>query len=147
MSMRAQPATAMLLATSVLACGCSGRKAGDPFSYTKVAGKVCYEDGSLIPVRALVLTFIPLETVAIDKKFARPGRAVVDGASGAFESATTFSPHDGIVTGRHRVVLGGVDNVRLPESLVPARYKDQMQSPIEIDTRKQPLEIRVARPK
>jgi hypothetical protein len=135
----------VLLGIAVVIRGCfSG--SDDPFRYMKVSGKVCYEDGSLIPAKRLVVTFIPAETVSENKKFARPGLATVDDTTGEFRSATTRKPNDGIVFGRHRVVLSVSDREPLPDDVVPAVYKDQTKSPLEVDTRKQPFDIRIARP-
>ena len=69
----------------------------------------------------------------------------VDEKTGEFQSATTRKPNDGIVYGRHRVVLGVSGREPLPDDIVPALYKNQTQSPLEVDTRAQPFDIRIAR--
>jgi len=135
---------AVIASLVVVTRGCSGRS-DDPFRYASVYGKVCYEDGALIPAKGLVLTFLPVETVSDNKKFARPGLALVDEKTGEFQSATTRKPNDGIVYGRHRVVLGVSGREPLPDDIVPALYKNQTQSPLEVDTRAQPFDIRIAR--
>ncbi len=139
-------AAAVLLALALIARGCAVRS-DDPFRYVGVYGKVCYEDGTPIPAKSLVVTFIPVETVSQNKKFARPGLALVDENTGEFRSATTRKPKDGIVFGRHRVVLGSSDRDPLSDDVVPAVYRNQAQSPLEVDTRMQPFDIRIARPR
>lgn len=135
----------VLLGIAVVARGCFGGS-DDSFRFINVSGKVRYEDGALIPAKRLALTFVPLETVSDNKKFARPGLALVDEKTGGFRAATTKKPNDGIVFGRHRVVLSVLDREPLPDDVVPAIYKDQAKSPLEVDTRKQPFDIRIARP-
>lgn len=135
----------VMVVIAIVARGCLGGS-DDPFRYVRVSGKVCYEDGAPITGKSLVLTFVPVETVSSDKKFARPGLAIVDANSGEFQSATTLKPNDGIVFGRHRVVLSTSDRQPLPDDVVPAIYKNQARSPLEVDTRNQPFDIRIARP-
>lgn len=139
-------ATMLLVGIAVAVRGCFARS-DDPFRYVQVSGKVCYEDGAQIPAAGLVLTFIPLETVSAEKRFARPGSALVAAETGEFQYATTRKPKDGIVFGRHRVVLSVSGKEPLSDDVVPAVYRDQTQSPLEVDTRNQPFEIRIKRPK
>ena len=74
--------------------GCGG---GDPFSYVKVSGKVTYEDGSLIPVESLELTFFPQSGPIDPKTYPRPGLAGVDKATGTFSFVTSHKAGDGLV--------------------------------------------------
>ena len=53
-------------------CPLAGCGEKDPFSYQKVSGKVTYEDGSLIPVPAIQLTFSPLAKSDDPKRSTRP---------------------------------------------------------------------------
>jgi hypothetical protein len=138
-------AAAVMASLALISRGCFGGS-DDPFQYKRISGKICYEDGAIIPAKGLVLTFIPLETVSNNKRFARPGLALVDDKTGEFRSATTRKPSDGVVFGRHRVVLSVSTGEPLSDVVVPVVYKDQIRSPLEVDTRDQPFDIRVARP-
>jgi hypothetical protein len=135
----------LLLCVSLLPL-LSGCGPSDPFSYVQISGKITYEDGTLIPVRHLELTFVPQSAPLDAKTYPRPGVAVVDTATGEFHAVTSHRYNDGLVRGKHKVVLGGVSSFPLPPSLVPPEYCDFTKTPLEVDTAQQPFVLKVRKP-
>ena len=127
----------------LLAPGCGSR---DPFSYTRVNGKIVYEDGTLIPVDPLVLTFYPQRPPIDAKTFPRVGTAHVDKETGTFRAVTTSKPGDGLVRGKHKVTLTDSWRQPLDASLVPPEYGDPAKTPLEVDTADLPFELEVRKP-
>ena len=74
------------------------------------------------------------------------GVAVVDGATGEFHAATSHRHNDGLVPGKHKVVLVGISSSPLPSSLVPPEYCDPAKTPLEVDTAHQPFVLKVRKP-
>ena len=134
------------LASVVAGCaiGCSD---GSPYNLVKVAGSVKYEDGSLIPAETIMLKFEP-EAAALDAK-THPRKAYgrVNVADGAFDTMTTHQYGDGVVAGRHKVLIIPTTSEGKVTKLVPDEYLNSATTPVEIDTDNQPLEIRVKKPK
>jgi hypothetical protein len=127
----------------LLAVGCGAK---EPFRLVMASGKVTYEDGSLIPVDSLTVTFLS-ETPPIDPKtYPKPGMGIVDKATGEFHAITTHKANDGLVRGRHKVVLGTPRGPVLP-SIVPSEYCNSAKTPLEVDTDSQPFELKVRKPK
>jgi hypothetical protein len=121
-------------------------KGTDPYTYRRVSGDVLYEDGQVIPVRALQLTFVPLAPPINPRLNPRPGFAIVDVKTGAFISATSRKPGDGIVQGTHKVLLSGENRMPLPEDLIPAEYANFKTTPLEVDTKTGTLHLKVKKP-
>jgi hypothetical protein len=134
-------AAAILLS---LLAGCSSN--GDPFSYVKVSETVTYEDGSKIPASDLELWFFS-EAEAIGNAHPKPGMVIVNSKTGEFADVTTHTFHDGLVRGKHRVIVTGGDHGRLPKNIVPAEYGDPKKSPLEVDTAQQPFRLKVRLPR
>jgi hypothetical protein len=134
--------------TFLLACllltGC-GQKA-DPFSYVKVSGKVCYEDGTPLPM-VVHVTFYPQSGSIDQKTHPRPGRTTTDKATGTLDIITSNHFDDGLVPGRHKVTLVDGQGRLLPPSVAAPEYGDPDRTPLEVDTAKQPFEILVKKPK
>ncbi len=118
---------------------------GGPFSYVNVHGKVTYEDGSLIPVTYLELLFIP-QAAAVGKKYPRTGVVLVNVKTGEFSNSTSHTPFDGLVRGKHKVIVTGQNHVPLPKDIIPAKYADVTNTPLEIDTDQGVLTIKVRMP-
>jgi hypothetical protein len=125
------------------AAGCGAR---EPFDYVKVRGKVSYEDGSLIPVDPLVLTFYPQDNTPKGKDYPRPGTATVDKASGRFDAVTSHMVGDGVVRGKHKVTLSSPGPAGLPPSMAPPEYCDRNRTPLEVDTADSPFDLKVRKP-
>src|SRR5690349_18981350 len=82
--------------------GCSN---GNPYDLVKVKGTVKYEDGSLIPADTIILKFEP-EAAPIDAKtFPRKAYGRVNVADGMIDTVTTHKYGDGIVVGKHKVLI------------------------------------------
>lgn len=107
----------------------------DPFSYVDVTGTVTYEDGSPIPADFMTVTFESLSEGIDEKTHPRPGMAVVD-KGGSFGQVTS-SPQaigEGIVPGKHKVVIRAFDEMEEQLDVIPPEYSDVTTTPIEIDT-------------
>lgn len=126
----------------LLAAGCGAK---DPFSYAQVSGKVSYEDGTLIPAD-YILFFYPQSGPLDSKTYPHCGTAIVEKATGRFDSITSYRRGDGLVRGKHKVTLLGPTHGPLPASIVPPEYGSPVQTPLEVDTAQQPFELRIKKP-
>ncbi|BBO34677.1 hypothetical protein [Lacipirellula parvula] len=128
----------------LLQLGCSG---SNPYDLVNVSGKVTYEDGSLIPAKSIMLKFNP-EVAAIDTKtHPRKGFALVNVSDGTFEYATTHTHADGLVAGKHKVLIVAYGEEGKSAKVVPPEYLRPDTTPVEIDTENASLEIKVKKPK
>ena len=118
----------------------------DPYSYSRVSGDVLYEDGQVIPSENMSLIFIPVSPPVSPRLYPRPGFARVDPKTGAFSSATSRKPGDGIAKGAHKVLISGDNRQPLPENVVPMEYADFTTTPLEVDTKTSRFNIKVRRP-
>ena len=130
--------TAILLAT-LSGCGSNG-----PFKYVPVSGKVTYEDGTPIPVGGMRIIFVALDTPAVDGAHPRPAMAHVD-ASGQFSAATSYKYGDGLIPGRHKVVLQAPAESE-GQPVIPKSCLSEVTTPLVVDTADRPLEIKVPKP-
>ncbi len=142
MSGREKMAAFSLACCLLLAAGCGD---GDPFGYAQISGTVCFEDGTLIPAD-FILVFYPQSGPLDAKTHPRCGTAVVDRESGRFDSATSHKPGDGLVRGKHKVILATRSHGALPPSIVPPEYCSPVKTPLEVDTAQQSFELRVKKP-
>lgn len=133
-----------LAAALVAAAGCSD---GNPYDLVSVSGTVTYDDGSLIPADSIILKFEPQAAALDAKTHPRKGFAKVDVASGSFDVATTHKHGDGLVAGKHKVLIFTTTSDGKQTPLIPREYLNPATTPIEIDTANQPLEIKVHKPK
>jgi hypothetical protein len=136
----------LLWALAAMACfvGCSK---SNPYDLVKVKGTVKYEDGTLIPADTIILKFEP-EAAPIDAKtFPRKAYGRVNVADGTFDTVTTHKYGDGIVVGKHKVLVVPTTNEGKMTALVPPEYQSTATTPVEVDTADQPLDIKVKKPK
>ena len=128
--------------------GLSGCGSGNPYSYVKVTGKVTYADGSKIPAPRVHLTFIAENPPVIDEKtFAKNGSTDVTSADGTFDYVTSKDYGDGLLPGKHKVMVQALDDREQPlDALIPLKYRDKGTTPIEVDTANLPLVILVDKP-
>lgn len=139
---RPDPILLLLLAMIAAADGCGK---GDGFDYVRVSGRVTYEDGSLIPAEQLTITFLP-QSPPLDKKtHPRPGTAQVNVADGTFDSVTSHRFGDGIVRGRHKVLVEAFDSNLKPSRTVPPHYRDPAKTPLEVDAADSPFDLKIRR--
>jgi hypothetical protein len=123
-----------------LFCVTLGGCSSEPFPLVRVEGKITYDDGELIPVDSLMIRFVPQTPPLDEKTHARPGTTFTD-QDGNFSRVTTHKANDGIVRGRHKVLVKAT-----PET-VPKFYMRIEETPLEVDTADAPFHIRVQRPK
>jgi hypothetical protein len=126
---------------SIFNVGCGSR---GPFKYVRVSGKVSYEDGSPIP-GGCKATFISQDAAPVGNAYPRQGIANVN-AEGEFESVTSYKYADGLVPGKHKVVIQAA-NERDGKPVVPKEYANVETTPLVIDTANSPLDIKVPKPK
>lgn len=107
---------------------------GDPFGYVQVSGKVTYEDDSLIPAHRIAVMFNPQAAPLDPKTYPRPGMAEVNGTDGSFDTVTSHKYGDGIVPGKHTVLIRAFDEQDQQIYVVPSEYSDAATTPLEIDT-------------
>jgi hypothetical protein len=125
------------------AVGCSD---GSPYDLVKVSGTVKYEDGSLIPAETILLKFEPQAAALDAKTHPRKAYAEVNVADGTFDTVTTHKYGDGVVAGLHKVLVIPTTRDGKVTKFIPQEYRHPTTTPIEIDTDKLPLEIRVKKP-
>lgn len=136
-------ALGLWVAAAAGAIGCSG---GNPYDIVEVDGTVTYEDGSLIPADSIMLKFNPQAAPLDTKTHPRKGIAQINVADGTFQFATTHKYADGLVAGKHKVMVAAYPKDGKAVNLVPKEYLRPDTTPIEIDTDKLPLEIRIKKP-
>ena len=117
----------MLLIT--VGCGSS-----DPFSYVKVSGKVSYEDGSPIRAHRVTLTFVPQMGPVEGRFYPRSGWAEANVDDGTFHTVTSHKYGDGIVRGKHKVLVHTYDEQNQPMELVAPAFSDIISTPLLVDT-------------
>ncbi|HEX6962049.1 MAG TPA: hypothetical protein VF175_09295 [Lacipirellula sp.] len=141
----AAPASRRFLILAALACVC-GCSRGNPYDLVEVSGAVTYEDGSLIPAETIMLKFQPLAAPRDAKTHPRKAYGRVNVADGTIGPMTTHKYGDGVVAGRHKVLIIPTTSNGEITQLVPDAYRNPATTPVEIDTSEQPLEIRVKKP-
>jgi len=124
--------------------GCGASSA--PFDYVQVAGKVTYEDGTLIPAAGIRITFLSQTPTEDPKTHPRPGQAEANVADGTFETVTSYKYADGVVRGRHKVVVVSMDAQQRRTDAVPLEYTDPRRTPLEVDTADAPFHLKIRKP-
>ena len=130
----------VLVCVFIAGCG-----SGSPFEYVKVSGSVRYDDGSPIPANGMELRFSALDAPKQENAFPRPAIARIN-ENGQFDCVTSYKYGDGLIPGRHKVAidLGTAPN---PKPVVPKEYTSVATTPLEVDTKDAPFEIKVPKPK
>ena len=119
---------------------------GEPFKHVQVSGTVKYDDGSLIPAELMELTFEPMAEAVDAKTHPRPGHAVVDVQTGAFDRVTTHNPGDGLVAGKHKVKITAYDASQAVSNAIPPEYMDISTTPLVFDTAEPVWNITIPHP-
>jgi len=135
-----------LLFSAVFVSGCGS---GEPFSYVKASGKVTYDDGSLIQAPQVRLTFIAENppTTGDEKIHARPATTYANPKTGEFSEITSHSYDDGLLSGKHKVIVNPTDERGTAiDGVVAPEYRDANKTPLEVDTANQPFVIKVKKP-
>lgn len=122
-----------------------------PFSIVPVHGKVMYEDGSLIPADSILVTFNPIHDGEKGKMAAPGGQTNVNVQDGTFSAVSSHRANDGLAVGRHKVVVvafkKGPDGKTGPSPAVPAVYRSESSTPLEVDVASsdQFLELKISK--
>jgi hypothetical protein len=137
-----------LLTSLFVVHGCSSDM---PFDLLPVEGKVTYDDGSLIEAHSVLLTFNPVNPERSKKLVAPGGQTYLKMEDGTFSGVTSRKPNDGIVPGRHKVVLvsfkEGANGFPTPSNAIPAIYRKVATTPVEVqvESSNQFIEIKVSK--
>ena len=126
----------------------------EPFDYVQVSGTVKYEDETLIPAARINVTFISQSDPVDPKTHPRPGTAAVNVEDGSFDTVTSHKYGDGIVVGRHKVLITAFDampegqrgHMLNPSNVIPPEYRAPNATPLEVDANDSPFTFRVRRP-
>ena len=126
----------------VVTLALAGCGSASPFDKVQVSGRVTYEDGSAIPGDRVEVEFRSL-TPAIDKKtHPRPGVAIAQ-PDGSFDVVTSHKYGDGLIVGRHKVLIRSLNTDGRPTGAVPAEYDRSDTTPLEVDTADSPFDLKV----
>ncbi len=117
------------LAATLIGCG-----GGEPFSYVKVQGSVKYADGSKIDAPAIRLIFIPQDAKSADPKINPPAGNAEVKPDGTFDSVTSHTPNDGLVPGKHKVLVQTTSKYDMPLRILDPKYSDATKTPLMADT-------------
>lgn len=124
--------------------GCSDT----PYDIVPISGKVTYEDGQPIPADSVYVWFYPQVDPRSAKVQPRPGVAELNSEDGTFAYASTCEHADGVIPGRHKVVVKLADESQTGAEAIPKIYTDPATTPLEIEVTEgnQYFELSVKRP-
>ncbi len=130
---RASIAGAVCLVALLSLAGCGG--SGDPFAYVQAKGSVKFADGTPVNAPLVRLIFIPQDFKQPDEKtFPPKGNADVS-SDGTFDTITSHKPGDGLLPGKHKVLVLTQDKMGMPlQNIVPPAYSDPAKTPVLVDT-------------
>lgn len=132
------------LAWLALLSASGGCGSGGPYDYVPVSGTVTYEDGSKVPLAGARLLFFPQDAPEAGSAVPRQAMANLD-AEGAFDCATSYKYGDGLIPGKHKVVIQA--NPLVDGKLIfPKACNNESETPLVIDTADTPLAIKVPKP-
>lgn len=136
----------LFILASAVTPGCGSKV---PFDLVPVHGKLTYEDGSLVPADSILLTFNPIRTEAGGKIAPPGGTTSVNVQDGTFAAVTSHRKDDGLVIGKHKVVVvsfkKGANGNPAPTAAVPPVYRQESSTPLEVEVQSsgQFLELKV----
>jgi hypothetical protein len=119
-----------LLAATLAGCGGSG----DPFSYVKMSGSVKYTDGTPINAPRVRLIFVPQDVKQPDPKTFPPNGNADVKSDGTFDSETSHKPDDGLLPGKHKVLVLTQTANDMALQLLDPKYGDPALTPLLVDT-------------
>ena len=119
-----------MVASLVHLAGCGNQNA---YKTVRVKGKVVFDDGT--PVQGVQLMFVPLAPPVDPKTHARTAIAEI-ADDGTIVQATTYEHADGIIKGKHKVLIRGGD-------AIPEKYRSKKTTPLEVDTSDVPFDLKV----
>jgi hypothetical protein len=127
-------------------CVAGGCGRNSPFDLVPVNGTLTYDDGTLIPARQIILKFEPLAPSLDPKTHPPSGMSYVDLSNGTFDVVTSYRYADGLVRGKHRVLVAASGSSGDSNSLVPEDYVDSDRTPLLVDTADSPFHLVVKKP-
>lgn len=131
---------AILILWLLSGAGCDSE---NPFSQVQVSGTLTYDDGTLIPAEMIILKFEPLEKSLDAKTFPPAGMSYVNVEDGTFDVVTSHKYADGLVRGKHHVLVVATDAAGRVTDLVPPEYVDSHRTPLVVDTQDAPFRLLV----
>jgi hypothetical protein len=136
--------TGILGIATLLVAGCSANRS--PYEIVQRAGRITYEDGSPIPGE-IIVKFLPQRAAINAKEHPKPATAEV-GADGQFLSLTTWKYNDGIIPGKHKVVVLSAPNSPAAAQAVDREYGSEETTPLTIEVLDDsaPIDIKISRP-
>lgn len=132
--------------TALLICSATGCDSINPFEQVKVRGTLTYDDGSLIPAEMIILKFEPLAKPLDAKTHPPAGMSYVNVEDGTFDVVTSHKYADGLVRGKHRVLVAATTKSGKSTQLVPSEYIDSERTPLFVDTAETPFQLVVRKP-
>lgn len=121
----------MLLFGLLIACGC-GRH--PPFEMVAVTGRILSRDEKPLNCPRLEVVFIPDANESHTGGLGpRPARALVNVANGRFGDLTTWSAGDGVVAGKHKVLVIARDKHGQPHPAVSSKYGSPRTTPLSVE--------------
>jgi hypothetical protein len=130
----------------LLLCGLAGCASENPFDQVKVSGTLTYNDGTLIPANMIILKFEPLAAPLNTKTHPPSGMSYVNVSDGTFDVVTSHKYADGLVRGKHRVLVSATTESGDSTKLVPDDYVDSDRTPLVVDTAESPFRLLVRKP-
>lgn len=114
--------------------------------YRTVRGTVAYEDGTLLPATSLVVSFMPQGDAKASQRYERPGLAEVNCGTGAFEITMSYRGGWDTSAGMCKATLRSGDLQPLPTNVASPDYGDFAKTPLSVDTKASPIQLRVRKP-
>lgn len=135
-------AVALVVSVAVSLVGCGSE---NPFDHAQIQGTVTYEDGTPIPGNSVHATFVPTLAPLDAKTYPKNGHAQLDSA-GNFSIVTSYRHADGVVEGKHKVLVVSRNANGKPTDAVPKEYWSEHTTPLAIDTADSPFQLKVRKP-
>jgi len=132
-----------LILLVILSGGC---RTQGPFEYVPVSGRLTYEDGTLLKAESIRLGFVALDRGDDMQQRPRPAKAPINVSDGTFGHATSHKFADGLIPGKHKVVIVARNAQGTHAGVVPEEYTSAATTPLVIDTADAPLHIKVPKP-
>ena len=141
LSRRIRSPISALMAMAVL--GLTSCGSTNPYGMVEITGKVTYEDGTPLP-ETVQVKFLPMVEAIDAKTQPRPGNTTTN-ADGTFGAVTTHKWGDGLIQGKHKVVLATEIAGQAPKG-VPPKYARPGETPLVVDTSELPMHIKISKP-
>ena len=130
----------IVLLCMILGCG----SPDTTYDVVAVQGSVAYEDGTPIP--GLRVTFVSQSPSLNEKTHPRPGVAGIADDGMTIEQVTTYKFGDGLITGKHKVVVKSKVINGPPNNAVHPKYSSAKTTPLTVDTAEIPFSIKIEKP-